>query len=180
MNINRLPDMLSFSRIILSFLFAYILFETFANNRYMLLSLLLFAVIISTDFLDGFLARKTGNTTDHGALLDVSADMIFVLLSYLALTLCGLVNVLFVLVLIVKFVEFLLTSRISMEKGADKLLYFDGLGMNVSKFWIAFPGIIILLSMAGFSNLKLVADVVCLITGILALLSTINRLISFR
>ena len=41
--------------------------------------LLLFLVAAATDFFDGRLARRTGTTSRHGAVLDIAADVTFVL-----------------------------------------------------------------------------------------------------
>ena len=180
MNIKKLPDLLSVSRIVLSFIFAYLLYAVFSINRYALLTLVLFILIVLTDFFDGFIARHTGNTSSHGALLDVIADMIFVLLSYLTLSICGLVNYLFILVLIIKFLEFLSTSFLFKDKMDNEYLIFDFIGKNVSKFWIAFPGIIIIFYILDFTDLNDFIAIVCLVTSILALLSTVNRLLSYK
>ena len=122
------------------------------------------------------IARKTSNTTDMGAFLDVSADMFFVLVSYLILSLNSLLHPLFILVLIFKFVEFIYTSG---KKNTGKLV-FDSLGKNVSKFWIGFPGIVCILCYYRIDNLVLIINAVALITTILSLLSTITRIVESR
>ncbi len=69
----NLPNILSISRIIL-LIPIIILFE---NNLY-LSSLLTFIAASVTDFLDGYFARRDGQTSDLGALLDLIADKVFV------------------------------------------------------------------------------------------------------
>ncbi|HZP41567.1 MAG TPA: CDP-alcohol phosphatidyltransferase family protein [Candidatus Binatia bacterium] len=51
----------------------------------------LFAVAAATDFLDGVVARRTGPTR-HGAVLDVAADVAFVLAGTTAASALGLVS----------------------------------------------------------------------------------------
>ena len=69
----NLPNILSISRIIL-LIPIIILFE---NNLY-LSSLFAFVAASVTDFLDGYFARRDGQTSDLGALLDLIADKVFV------------------------------------------------------------------------------------------------------
>ena len=57
------------------------LFTTGREN----LAVLLYAVAAVTDFLDGFIARRTGAVTELGKLLDPLADRIFILALALAL-----------------------------------------------------------------------------------------------
>jgi hypothetical protein len=71
-------------------------------------------------------------------------------------------------------VEFIYTSN---KKDTNRKLVFDTLGKNVSKFWILFPGIVCILCYLRMDNLVLIINAIALITAILALLSTITRLI---
>jgi CDP-diacylglycerol--glycerol-3-phosphate 3-phosphatidyltransferase len=52
-------------------------------------ALALFTVAALSDALDGWLARRTGTVTDHGAILDPLADKALVLATLAALTLVG-------------------------------------------------------------------------------------------
>ena len=174
MNYKNIPNILSFSRIFLSLLFGWYLNNLLRFDGEIVFPLLLFILILVTDFLDGEIARKTSNTTNMGAFLDVCADMFFVLVSYLILAMNHLLHPLFIVVLIFKFVEFIYTSR---KKYTSKKLVFDTLGKNVSKFWIVFPGIICILYYFRIDNLVLIINAVAFITTVLALLSTISRLI---
>ncbi len=176
MNYKNIPNILSVSRIFLSVVFGWYLNNLLSHNQEIIIPLLVFILILATDFLDGVIARKTSNTTDMGAFLDVSADMFFVLVSYLILSLNSLLHPLFILVLIFKFVEFIYTSG---KKNTGKLV-FDSLGKNVSKFWIGFPGIVCILCYYRIDNLVLIINAVALITTILSLLSTITRIVESR
>jgi cardiolipin synthase len=53
------------------------------------LAVLLYAVAAATDFLDGFIARRTGSVTDLGKLLDPLADRVFIMALALALVARG-------------------------------------------------------------------------------------------
>jgi len=69
----NLPNLLSISRIIL---LAPIII--FFESSYYLLSFITYIIASSTDFLDGYLARRNNQTSDLGALLDLLADKLFI------------------------------------------------------------------------------------------------------
>ena len=68
-----LPNILSISRI----LFLIPIVFLFEKNLY-LFSVMAFIMASVTDYLDGYFARKNGQTSNLGALLDLLADKIFV------------------------------------------------------------------------------------------------------
>lgn len=176
MNYKQLPNLLSVSRIILSVIFAYLFLETLTLRKNALLTIIVFILIILSDFFDGYLARKTGNTTHTGAFLDVISDMFFVLLSYSVLCLCGMLNIIFLAVLIIKFLEFIITSKLLKEKSPESYILFDTIGKNVSKIWIILPGLICLAYIFNVPNLKMIINIIMSVTSVLALLSTIYRI----
>jgi CDP-diacylglycerol--glycerol-3-phosphate 3-phosphatidyltransferase len=71
-------------------------------------ALLVFIVASLTDWLDGYLARRWGQTNPLGALLDPIADKVLVLGTFLAFVQLGLVPAWMVLVIALR--EFLLTG----------------------------------------------------------------------
>jgi CDP-diacylglycerol--glycerol-3-phosphate 3-phosphatidyltransferase len=78
------PDILALSRIILvPFIMAFTRSERIDNA--LLIAASLFAVAAFTDFLDGYLARKTSGGTLLGAFLDTTADKILITGTLLAL-----------------------------------------------------------------------------------------------
>jgi cardiolipin synthase (CMP-forming) len=64
------PNILSFARIAAIPLFCWLA----ANERTRLWGILLFAVVVSTDWVDGYIARRTGQVTELGRILDPVAD----------------------------------------------------------------------------------------------------------
>ncbi len=76
----NLPNALTVCRLIL----AVILFA-FLSARQMVVSLVLFLIAASTDWLDGYLARKRGETTRLGRILDPFVDKVIVLGSFIFL-----------------------------------------------------------------------------------------------
>jgi cardiolipin synthase (CMP-forming) len=64
------PNILSFARIALIPVFCWFS----ANERTRLWGIFLFAVVVSTDWVDGYLARRTGQVSELGRILDPVAD----------------------------------------------------------------------------------------------------------
>jgi len=75
-----MANLLSYSRIFLAFILIYLIIQA---HTWPAVIVILVAAI--TDYLDGKVARKLGQTSDFGALLDPIADRIFVLSVCLAL-----------------------------------------------------------------------------------------------
>jgi cardiolipin synthase (CMP-forming) len=83
--IVTLPNVLSVSRILLIPAFVWLIVDrdtTFTG-------LLLFGVVVSTDWLDGYVARRTGTVTDVGKLLDPTADRLAIGAGLVALVVRG-------------------------------------------------------------------------------------------
>jgi cardiolipin synthase len=64
------PHILSFARLALIPAFCWLS----ANERTRLWGILLFAVVVSTDWVDGYVARRTGQVSELGRILDPVAD----------------------------------------------------------------------------------------------------------
>ena len=78
--LRRLPNILSLSRLLLAVLFV-------PAGRVVRIALICLAG--ATDFLDGWLARRTNTTTRWGALVDPIADRLFVLVAVVTYVLNG-------------------------------------------------------------------------------------------
>ena len=68
--IVTVPNILSFARIATIPLFCWLA----ANEQTRVWGILLFAVVVSTDWVDGYVARRTGQVTELGRILDPVAD----------------------------------------------------------------------------------------------------------
>ena len=96
----NLPTKLSVSRILLTFgLLAALLTPGLAAK---LIALAVFIVASLTDWLDGMLARRRGELTPLGALLDPIADKVLVLGAFLAFVQLRLVPAWMVLVIMLR------------------------------------------------------------------------------
>ena len=76
----NLPNLLTFSRLILA-----VVFFVFLAVGWFKTSLVLFIIAASTDWLDGYLARKLGETTTLGRILDPFVDKVIVLGAFIFL-----------------------------------------------------------------------------------------------
>lgn len=75
-----MANLLSYSRILLAILFVYLVSSARLHVAFVVMS-----IAAITDYLDGYVARKTNSVTAFGAILDPIADRIFVLCLCVAL-----------------------------------------------------------------------------------------------
>jgi cardiolipin synthase (CMP-forming) len=80
-----IPNILSFARIALIPVFCWLS----ANERTRLWGILLFAVVVSTDWVDGYVARRTGQVTELGRILDPLADRLAIAAGLLTFAISG-------------------------------------------------------------------------------------------
>jgi phosphatidylglycerophosphate synthase len=73
----------------------------------------LFLLLVFTDFLDGYLARKLGVSSKFGTYFDVTADFILVISMFLVFGSMGFCADCVLVVIVAVFVVFMLTSRFS-------------------------------------------------------------------
>ncbi|MEA3329035.1 MAG: CDP-diacylglycerol--glycerol-3-phosphate 3-phosphatidyltransferase [Candidatus Omnitrophota bacterium] len=78
----NLPNKLTISRIILTFVFMFFLFSSWWPGKY--LALLIFIIACLTDYYDGYIAKQKNMITNFGRLADPIADKILVLAAFLA------------------------------------------------------------------------------------------------
>lgn len=142
--INLVPNTLSFFRISLILPFSYFLNIFLHTNRYYFLLIILFLLIITTDLLDGHIARKLECTSSLGAVLDVIADSLFAIVSTTILFHSGIICLDYLTIMLVKLIEFFLTSKIINLKinPNNSILIFDYFGKLSGILYIVFPIII--------------------------------------
>ena len=79
------PNILSFARIATIPIFCWLV----ANEPTRLWGILLFAVVVSTDWVDGYVARRTGQVTELGRILDPVADRLAIAAGLLTFAISG-------------------------------------------------------------------------------------------
>ena len=157
-----LVNFITASRVILGLLFLYyVLVDLNTVNL-----TIIFIITAFSDMLDGRLARKYGLATDDGAKFDVICDFAFIILSTLALVLIDLIPAWFLLVIILKLVEFFKTS--------DKKLNYDGFGHTVALMFYVFP------LTAIFIGSKMIVLILAIFITICAVISSILRIMAIK
>lgn len=100
----------------------------------------LFLFIFLSDFMDGKLARHYRVESKPGAVLDVTTDFFFILSANYYLYQQGLLPLGILVVILIKFSEFLFTSYLSNQKARrESFFLFDPIGRFVSIFLYAMP-----------------------------------------
>ena len=130
--LELLPSILSGLRIVL----ALALFYTYLSEM-MLPSIIIFIIAISTDYVDGFIARKFDFTTNYGAFLDSAADFILITIIFLAFIISGIYPFWILILIMFMFIQFILTS------GTKKPIY-DPIGKYYGAFLFFTAGITII------------------------------------
>jgi CDP-diacylglycerol--glycerol-3-phosphate 3-phosphatidyltransferase len=103
-----------------------------------------FPAIIVSDVMDGYLARKLNCTSITGAKLDVIADGVYVISSIATFAYFQVVPAWFVLVIVLKLSDFVITSRIMRDrKKTDSVLFFDKLGIFAIRAVMLLPGVFV-------------------------------------
>ena len=98
------PNILSFARIALIPVFCFLV----ANERARLWGILLFALVVSTDWVDGYVARRTGQVSELGRILDPVADRLAIGAGLLTFAISGIFPFWAALLILVRDVTLLL------------------------------------------------------------------------
>tara|TARA_B100001123_G_scaffold290852_1_gene324247 strand:+ start:1347 stop:1886 length:540 start_codon:yes stop_codon:yes gene_type:complete len=99
---------ITISRIVL--ILPIIIFSSFQNSLFNYLAFFLFLLAGLTDYLDGYIARKTNSVTELGALLDLLADKLLVSITLLWLLFADNSPLLFIPTLIIISRELIISS----------------------------------------------------------------------
>jgi cardiolipin synthase (CMP-forming) len=132
------PNILSFARIASIPLFCWLS----ANEETRLWGILLFAVVVSTDWVDGYVARRTGQVTELGRILDPVADRLAIAAGLLTFAISGIFPFWAALLILVRDVTLLLGGAVLLwgrnlrvdVRGIGKIATFS---LMVAITWIA-------------------------------------------
>jgi CDP-diacylglycerol---glycerol-3-phosphate 3-phosphatidyltransferase len=110
----NLPTVLTLSRIVL------IPFFVLSVYKYPVLGALIFSVASITDFFDGYLARRSGQITTFGIIMDPLADKFLVISAFIVLVDMARLSALIAIILIVR--EFLVTGLRAVALSKDIII----------------------------------------------------------
>ena len=131
-----LPNLITISRIIMTFFMVWLL-ESDQYSMFMFLSINI--LIFITDIIDGKIARHFNLVSQVGEILDVSADLIYILSIYTVMSLKNTVSFYYLFIVIGEFIVFIITSKyINQDK---KYLVFDTLGRILAVLYYISPSI---------------------------------------
>lgn len=162
-------------RIPLSVIFCAVLFS---DNHRVAWCGILFAIIAITDFFDGKLARKYNAQTKVGAVFDVVSDFFFIITAGYSLYFQGLFPWWMLAIIILKFLEFWVTSFLSVQhEKAEKIFIFDTIGRAVALSFYLFPMMILMFKvLLSNGQFRIVTTVIYIIITILAFISALLRI----
>jgi len=113
----------------------FIIFSFMQQFHYVTYALFLFA--LSTDLLDGYVAKKLGATSKRGAYFDVVADFVFIIGMFLAFIVEEIYPPWILLFIITAFMQFILTSVYLKQTMYDPIgkyygsLMYGGIGLTL-------------------------------------------------
>ena len=168
MNKRYIVDALSLSRIIFGILFTYTIL--YLNSDLLAIIVIYFLTILS-DVLDGKIARKYKiDNKNKGAKVDVLCDFAFIILSSFSLYYINLLPFWFLIIIILKLIEFFKTSSNELE--------YEKFGTFVALMFYALPGVIVLLN---FFKVPITINLIlCIFITICAIISSSLRIINKR
>ena len=129
---NNIPNAITSLRLMALPLLAYSF-----SHQVVFATYVLFLFSISTDLLDGFIARKLGSTSKLGTYFDVTFDFIFILGMYLTFVNKGIYSPWILLLIILVFAQFTFSNLYSKQTIYDPIgkyygsLLFGGIGLTL-------------------------------------------------
>jgi CDP-diacylglycerol--glycerol-3-phosphate 3-phosphatidyltransferase len=144
-----IPNTLTISRVVMTLMLNYCIFEHFMYGQGSAVVLaILFSGICLSDLFDGKLARKLGVTSVMGAKLDVFADLLYIVSSYMMLIVVKVLPAWYLAFVCIKFLEFVATSNFikRYDTSSKHPFVFDKIGRIVSATFFLIPGVACLLS----------------------------------
>ncbi|MFX0071120.1 MAG: CDP-alcohol phosphatidyltransferase family protein [Candidatus Hermodarchaeota archaeon] len=145
---RQIPNLLSIFRVATSpLLFFFIWYDVF------ILAFFLCIIDIVSDVLDGYIARRFKICSKLGGILDILGDFSFIFLIIIALTIRGVFPPFVLIVVIVMFLQFLLTSKI-------KKPIYDPIGKYYGSFLFIILGITLIDFNAYLYNFVLISFII--------------------
>ena len=138
-----IPNGITVVRLLLVPLFAGYLDAIVKHDCTSIFSLVLFLIIIGSDILDGAMARILKATSSTGARLDVLADSVYILSTSLLLMASGILPLWFFIIISLKLLEFIITSKIlNKREKISSVLFMDKSGKAGASIAMLIPGIL--------------------------------------
>lgn len=178
--LKLIPNILTSLRMVLTFIYLLLLYDLHLNrhNRlYFTLTIIIFVLICLSDFLDGKIARRVKAVSLLGGFLDVAADFGFIVFSLIVLIIHNMIPIWFIVMVLAKFTEFLVTSYIirNFHGSSNTFFIFDYFGRIAAVSFFLIPGIV---SFVYIGLNIMYINIFIYITLILVLISSSERCIN--
>lgn len=173
-----IPNSITAIRMIMTFIFLYLILEQFQYRKDNVISLIfVFLVICLSDLADGKVARRMGTGSTLGAKLDVSADLLYIIISYIALIIVGVLPIWFLIFVCLKFIEFITTSKLVKyyNKQSKDVFVFDKIGRIVAAIFFIIPGLACFCSCMFINNGSIFIYCILYLTCVAGLYSSFQR-----
>jgi cardiolipin synthase len=160
--ILTVPNAITFVRLLCVPLFVWLLFGR--NNRYQ--AALLLALLGTTDWVDGFLARRLGQVSELGKILDPTADRIMLGVAIVSILIDGSVPLWLGIIVLVR--ELLVASAVvALAAAGARRIDVQWAGKaGTFGLMLALPFFLVAHSAAGWKDVAAVLSWVCAIPGI--------------
>ena len=171
-----IPNILTLLRAFLVLPFVIIMYKIY-EYEYSLnwILIIMFLIIIGSDILDGYIARKFNCSTDIGAKLDIISDTIYSISSMLLLAYINITPSWFVIIIIIKLIEFVVTSKlINIYQHRKNHQVFDIIGKISALILMLLPGIFVFRCI--IFEYKYIMNIIVYIITIMFIISFINRI----
>lgn len=129
--------MMTLLRIVLSCILNIYLYNKFSSIK---IPIVITTLIYFTDFFDGKIARVVGSASRFGAILDVIADLFYIIISYMVLYKFHVLPLWFLFIILFNFIEFIITSFwLKKASSSGSVFVFDLIGRYAATFFYAIP-----------------------------------------
>jgi len=171
----QISNMITLTRVMLSCILSLYIVNHFGSTSVpVVISLIVFA----TDFIDGKIAKYYKSTSLFGAYFDIVADMFYILSFYIVLYHFNIVPMVFLFVILFKFLEFVITSLLHRKFAIIKSIFlYDPIGRMTAAIFYIFP-ILAYLSFVFFASIHtIIIYVLIYIETFLSFVSCIQRIL---
>ena len=125
----------------------------------------LFLFSLGSDFADGYISRKLGANSKFGASLDSAVDFLFIGGMYLTFVVGGIYSAGILLLIVVMYVQFIVTNRLSRKT------IFDPVGKYYGSLLFGGIGLTLLFPMQIVCNIVTIGIIVSTVSALLSRLS---------
>ena len=125
----------------------------------------LFLFSVGSDFADGYISRKLGANSKFGASLDSAVDFLFIGGMYLTFVVGGIYSAGILLLIVVMYVQFIVTNRLSRKT------IFDPVGKYYGSLLFGGIGLTLLFPMQIVCNIVTIGIIVSTVSALLSRLS---------